>query len=88
MHVQPWWLIECPGHPEGPGCFTPIAPIGDADHSLDVDILDLIFIRNRLNEDPASGDNWSADVNNDGAINILDLIYARSTLGNRFYYGH
>jgi len=46
-----------------------------------VNILDLIFIRNRLNTDPASGDNWQADVNEDGRINILDLIFTRNTLG-------
>jgi hypothetical protein len=88
VRAHPQVLLWCPDPPECPGCFMPIAPIGDADHSLDVDILDLVFIRDRLGQDPSSGDNWSADVNNDGVINILDLIYVRSCLGNRFYYGH
>jgi len=45
-----------------------------------VNILDLIFVRNRLNQDPFSGDNWKADVNQDGRINILDLIYIRNNM--------
>jgi len=53
---------------------------GDANMSCKVDILDLIFIRNRLNQDVTSGDNWQADVNGDGRINILDLIYTRNRL--------
>jgi len=43
-----------------------------------VNILDLILVRNLLNQDPFSGDNWKADVNRDGRINILDLIYIRN----------
>ena len=63
--------------------FTIIAPIpGDATLDCRVNILDLIFIRNKLNRDVTTGDNRLADVNNDGAINILDLIYVRNRLGN------
>ena len=55
---------------------------GDANMDCRVNILDLIFIRNRLNADPATGDNWQADVNMDTRINILDLIYVRNRLNN------
>jgi len=54
---------------------------GDANGDCKVDILDLIFIRNRLNTSPTTGDNWQADVNGDGKINILDLIFVRNRLG-------
>jgi len=53
---------------------------GDANGDCKVNILDLIFIRNRLNQSPATGDNWREDVNQDGKINILDLIYTRNHL--------
>ena len=55
-----------------------------ADANLDgrVNILDLITIRNKINQSPSTGDNWRCDVNDDGAINILDLIYARNRIGN------
>ena len=53
---------------------------GDANLDCRVNILDLIFIRNRLNQDPATGDNWQADVNQDTRINILDLIFVRNRL--------
>ena len=53
---------------------------GDVNLDCKVNILDLIFIRNRLNQDPATGDNWQADVNADGKINILDLIAVRNAL--------
>jgi len=45
----------------------------------------MIFIRNRLSNDPASGDNWQADVNEDGTINILDMIVVRNAFGSRCY---
>jgi len=51
---------------------------GDANGDDVVNILDLVMIRNLLNQDPHSGDNWKADVNRDGKINILDLIYCRN----------
>jgi len=53
---------------------------GDANHDCRVNILDLIFIRNKLNQSVATADNWKADLNNDGRINILDLIYVRGRL--------
>jgi len=45
-----------------------------------VNILDLLFIRNKLNQDVGTGDNWKADANEDGRINILDLIFVRNKL--------
>jgi len=56
---------------------------GDATLDGKVNVLDLIFVRNRLRQDPLSGNNWSADVNDDGVINVLDLIFIRNRLGNK-----
>ncbi|HUU97574.1 MAG TPA: dockerin type I repeat-containing protein, partial [Phycisphaerae bacterium] len=53
---------------------------GDANGDCRVNILDLIFIRNKLNQPVGTGDNWKADVNEDTRINILDLIYVRNKL--------
>ena len=53
---------------------------GDANMDCRVNILDLIFIRNKLNQDIGTGDNWKADVNGDTRINILDLILVRNKL--------
>ena len=54
---------------------------GDANHDCRVDILDLLFVRNRLNKDSSTGDNWLADANGDGKINILDMLYVRNRMG-------
>jgi len=67
--------------------FTIVAPPsleGDANGDGKVNILDLIYVRNRLGQDPESGDNSTADANNDGKINVLDLIYVRNRLGNSY----
>jgi len=53
---------------------------GDANDDCRVNILDLIFIRGRLNQPVGSSDNWKADVTADGVVNILDLIYVRQRL--------
>ena len=53
---------------------------GDANRDCSVNVLDLIFVRNRLNQPVGTGDNWKADVNGDGKINVLDLIYSRNRL--------
>lgn len=53
---------------------------GDTDRDCKVDMLDMIFILNRLNADPATDDNWQADTNTDGDINILDMIVVRNAL--------
>ena len=54
---------------------------GDTNGDCMVNILDLLYVRNRLGLAPASVDNGSADLNGDGAINILDLILVRNKLG-------
>ena len=54
---------------------------GDVNGDCSVNILDLIFIRNRLNQPVTSGDNILADVTKDNRINILDLILVRGQLG-------
>ena len=62
---------------------NPVSPRrldGDANDDCKVNILDMIAIRNRLNQDPKSGDNWWFDVNDDEKINILDLLYVRNHL--------
>jgi len=66
----------------GDAIYWPLAwPIeGDANGDCRVNILDLIFIRNKLNQDVNTGDNWKADVNEDTRINILDLIFVRNKL--------
>ena len=53
---------------------------GDANMDCRVNILDLIFIRNKLNQPVDTGDNWQGDINEDGRINILDLIFVRNKL--------
>ena len=53
---------------------------GDANLDCKVNILDLIFVRNRLNQDVETGDNWQADFNMDGKINIVDLVFVRNHL--------
>jgi len=45
-----------------------------------VNILDLIFVRERLNQDINADDNKRADINQDGKINILDLIAVKENL--------
>ncbi|HUT04968.1 MAG TPA: S8 family serine peptidase [bacterium] len=55
---------------------------GDTNLDCFVNIMDLIFIRNRMNQSIGSGDNWQANANSDLSINILDLIYVRARLGN------
>ena len=53
---------------------------GDINGDGIVNILDMIAVRNRLNQDADSGDNWQADLTGDGKINILDLIFVRNHL--------
>ena len=56
---------------------------GDASQDCRVNILDLIFIRNKLNQAVGTGDNWKADINEDARINILDLIFVRNKLNTQ-----
>ena len=56
---------------------------GDVNGDCSVNVLDLIYVRNRLNMDVSSGDNWKADVNMDGKINVMDLIAVRNVLSTK-----
>ena len=54
---------------------------GDVNGDCVVNILDLIGIRNHLNQDANSPpENKAYDVNDDDSINILDMIYVRNRL--------
>jgi len=90
-----YWLID--GVPQPRGC-TSVDILMDADRTATavynlfadangdcaVNVLDLIFVRNRLGANPNTGDNWRADiVTGDGAINVLDLIAVRNYLGSK-----
>ncbi len=56
---------------------------GDVNNDCVVNILDLIGIRNHLNQDPTSPpQNQAYNVNGDDAINILDMIYVRNRLND------
>jgi len=55
---------------------------GDVNSDCKVNVLDLIFIRDRFGTDCETGDNWQANVNGDGNISILDLIYVRNRLND------
>jgi len=64
-----------------PGSFTIGWYIpGDVTGDCVVNILDLISVRNRLNQDVDTGNNWEADLTGDGKINVLDMIYVRNSL--------
>ena len=56
---------------------------GDYNDDCIVNILDLLFVRNHLEQDPTTDDNWRADINQDGDINVLDLINVRNEHGTR-----
>jgi len=53
---------------------------GDCNWDCVVNILDMLFVRDRIGLDPTIGSNWKADVNMDGNINILDLLVVRNLL--------
>ena len=57
---------------------------GDVNFSETVNVLDLIYVRDRLDYDPTeSFEFYMADQNRDGNINILDLIYVRDRLNQQ-----
>jgi len=70
---------------EGDRWANPLQPLaaericGDFNRDCEVNVLDLICIRNCLGQDP-SGPCRHADVNNDCRVDILDLIVARNNL--------
>ncbi len=69
--LKPEWAPHCGVHDRLPA---------DVNGDCVVNILDLLYVRNRLGMDPASGDNRRADINRDGVINILDLLLVRNGL--------
>jgi len=55
---------------------------GDTNGDCQVNVLDLLFVRNRLGKHANTADNWRADVVGiDGMVNVLDLIAVRNELG-------
>ena len=79
--IDGWQITETPDAPVYWPNGWPIA--GDANMDCRVNILDLIFIRNKLNQPVGTGDNWQADVNGDARVNILDLIFVRNKLNTQ-----
>ena len=74
--------LEIPNAPvSGSVTIREFALLGDMDGDCEVNILDLLSVRNLLNQDPASDDNWKADLNSDGNVNILDMLIIRDRLG-------
>jgi len=39
-----------------------------------------VYVRNHLGKSVTTGENWRADVNGDGRIDLLDLIAVRNKL--------
>ncbi len=58
-------------------CFRVLA--GDVSGDGSVNVLDLVQVRNALNQ-AATGANFRADINADGTANVLDLVAARNNL--------
>ena len=56
-------------------------PIGDANDDCTVDVLDLIAVQRLAGRDPTLGQNWKADLNQDGRIDADDLVIIRERLG-------
>ena len=52
----------------------------DVTGDCQVDVLDLIAVRNHIYEDADTDDNWQYDLTGDGLINVLDLIVVRNHL--------
>ncbi len=79
-----WLAVAFPGI-EGPAgqavtdglCFGVLA--GDVNGDAAVNVLDLVAVRNLLNQNATAG-SFRADVNADGGINVLDLVAVRNRL--------
>ena len=57
------------------------ALFGDANGDCKVNVLDLLQTRNRLAQSASTADNWKADFDQSGKIDILDLILVRNQMG-------
>jgi len=58
---------------------------GDVNLDCFVNVLDMIAVRNHLQDDVRVEDNWKYDINNecgDGFVNVLDMIAVRNKLGD------
>ncbi len=55
--------------------------LGDVNGDSTVNVLDLVSIRNNLNQ-ATNGVNFRADVNTDSTISVLDLVVVRNNLNN------
>ncbi len=58
-------------------CFG--ALVGDTNEDSSTNVLDLVVVRNNLNQ-ATTGANFRSDVNADGAVNVLDLVAVRNNL--------
>ena len=63
--------------PDGTTWYAKSLPPGDPNGDGRINILDMIYIRNRIGLDPSDPDNANADLNSDGKINVLDLMTLR-----------
>ena len=55
----------------------------DVNGDCQVNVLDMILVRNHLGQAVGIGDNWRSDANRDGKINVLDMIFVRNRLGTK-----
>jgi len=69
--------------PDGSKWYATSLPPGDPNGDGKLNILDMLYIRNRVGLDPSDPDNAAADVNNDGKINVLDVMTVRKWLAER-----
>ena len=83
LTTDPQYSPSGTGPPASPRAARQSSLPGDANFSGVVNILDLIFIRNRMGKDVNLSDNRWADVNGDNTVNILDLVFTRNNMGRR-----
>ena len=69
--------------PDGSQWYAKSLPPGDPNGDGKIDILDMIYIRNRMGLDPSDPDNANADVNADGKINVLDFMMVRDWIAEK-----
>jgi|GEM_PF-6234941 len=69
--------------PDGSQWYAKSLPPGDPNGDGKIDILDMIYMRNRMGLDPSNPDNANADVNADGKINVLDFMMVRDWIAEK-----